>query len=155
MHFLSFGHLVSEIDTLKQSVWINLLHWNSVQTGTRKKIIHRIWFLPTSGISSCGICRHPLDFTFTVTLRGRPHWQSPVHDKDLIHKMYFLPTLFNFSLLGLQSYFRDGRMLTATELRRITDIFTKMFMDAHTKVNIQPSCVESPIYSPKCSWTLY
>jgi hypothetical protein len=35
---------------------------------------------------------------------------------------------------GLQSYFRDGRMLTATELRRVTEIFTKMFMDAHTKV---------------------
>ena len=25
-------------------------------------------------------------------------------------------------------------MLSGTELRRITDIFTKMFMDAHTKV---------------------
>jgi hypothetical protein len=36
---------------------------------------------------------------------------------------------------GLQSYFREGRMLTATELRRVTDIFTKMFMDAHTKVS--------------------
>jgi len=37
-------------------------------------------------------------------------------------------------LIGLQSYFREGRMLSATELRRVTDIFTKMFMDAHTKV---------------------
>jgi len=37
-------------------------------------------------------------------------------------------------LIGLQGYFRDGRMLTATELRRVTEIFTKMFMDAHTKV---------------------
>jgi len=37
-------------------------------------------------------------------------------------------------LIGLQSYFRDGRMLSATELRRVTEIFTKMFMDAHTKV---------------------
>jgi CLIP-associating protein 1/2 len=37
-------------------------------------------------------------------------------------------------LIGLQSYFRDGRMLSGTELRRVTEIFTKMFMDAHTKV---------------------
>jgi len=37
-------------------------------------------------------------------------------------------------LIGLQSYFRDGRMLSASELKRVTDIFTKMFMDAHTKV---------------------
>lgn len=37
-------------------------------------------------------------------------------------------------LIGLQYYFRDGRMLSATELRRVTEIFTRMFMDAHTKV---------------------
>jgi CLIP-associating protein 1/2 len=37
-------------------------------------------------------------------------------------------------LVGLQSYFREGRLLSATELRRVTEIFTKMFMDAHTKV---------------------
>merc|ERR1719228_1930169 len=33
-------------------------------------------------------------------------------------------------LIGLQSYFREGRMLSGSELRRVTDIFTKMFMDA-------------------------
>ncbi|MCP3662073.1 MAG: hypothetical protein GY696_06180 [Gammaproteobacteria bacterium] len=38
-------------------------------------------------------------------------------------------------LIGLQGYFREGRLLSATELRRVTDIFTKMFMDAHTKVS--------------------
>ena len=37
-------------------------------------------------------------------------------------------------LIGLQSYFREGRMLSGSELKRVTDIFTKMFMDAHTKV---------------------
>jgi len=37
-------------------------------------------------------------------------------------------------LIGLQCFFREGRMLSGSELRRITDIFTKMFMDAHTKV---------------------
>ncbi|XP_071744947.1 CLIP-associating protein 1-B isoform X18 [Lepeophtheirus salmonis] len=37
-------------------------------------------------------------------------------------------------LIGLQAYFRDGRTLAAKELRRVTEIFTKMFMDAHTKV---------------------
>jgi len=37
-------------------------------------------------------------------------------------------------LIGLQAYFREGRLLSATELRRVTEIFTKMFMDAHTKV---------------------
>ena len=34
----------------------------------------------------------------------------------------------------MQSYFREGRMLSGSELKRITEIFTKMFMDAHTKV---------------------
>lgn len=37
-------------------------------------------------------------------------------------------------LLGLQAYFQAGNILSASELRRITDIFTKMFMDSHTKV---------------------
>ena len=37
-------------------------------------------------------------------------------------------------LIGLQSFFREGRMLSGSELKRVTDIFTKMFMDAHTKV---------------------
>ena len=37
-------------------------------------------------------------------------------------------------LIGLQCYFKDGRMLTGSELRRVTEIFARMFMDAHTKV---------------------
>merc|ERR1712223_2217486 len=36
-------------------------------------------------------------------------------------------------LMGLQMYFRDARLLSATELRRVTEIFTRMFSDAHTK----------------------
>lgn len=36
--------------------------------------------------------------------------------------------------MGLQLYFRDARLLSATELRRVTEIFTRMFSDAHTKV---------------------
>ena len=31
-------------------------------------------------------------------------------------------------------YFRDGRLLSGSELRRVTEIFGRMFMDAHTKV---------------------
>ncbi|CAL7941324.1 unnamed protein product [Xylocopa violacea] len=37
-------------------------------------------------------------------------------------------------LLGLQHFLLNGNTLTATELRNVTDIFTKMFMDSHTKV---------------------
>ncbi|XP_032456682.1 CLIP-associating protein 1 isoform X14 [Nasonia vitripennis] len=37
-------------------------------------------------------------------------------------------------LLGLQHYLASGFTLSATELRKITDIFAKMFMDSHTKV---------------------
>ncbi|XP_014598882.1 PREDICTED: CLIP-associating protein 1 isoform X12 [Polistes canadensis] len=37
-------------------------------------------------------------------------------------------------LLGLQHFLANGRTLTASELRKVTDIFTKMFMDSHTKV---------------------
>ncbi|XP_025994233.1 CLIP-associating protein 2 isoform X6 [Solenopsis invicta] len=37
-------------------------------------------------------------------------------------------------LVGLQHYLSSGNTLTTTDLRRVTDIFTKMFMDSHTKV---------------------
>ncbi|XP_018399672.1 PREDICTED: CLIP-associating protein 1-A isoform X2 [Cyphomyrmex costatus] len=37
-------------------------------------------------------------------------------------------------LVGLQHYLSNGKTLTTTDLRRVTDIFTKMFMDSHTKV---------------------
>lgn len=37
-------------------------------------------------------------------------------------------------LVGLQHFLVNGNTLTATELRKITDIFAKMFMDSHTKV---------------------
>lgn len=37
-------------------------------------------------------------------------------------------------LVGLQHFLSSGNTLTTTELRRVTDIFTKMFMDSHTKV---------------------
>jgi len=37
-------------------------------------------------------------------------------------------------LMGLQMYFRDARLLSASELKRVTEIFTRMFSDAHTKV---------------------
>lgn len=38
-------------------------------------------------------------------------------------------------LVGLQNYFQNGNALTGSELKRVTDIFTKMFMDSHTKVS--------------------
>ncbi|KAK0076346.1 hypothetical protein PV325_005547 [Microctonus aethiopoides] len=37
-------------------------------------------------------------------------------------------------LIDLQQFLINGNTLTATELRKVTDIFTKMFMDSHTKV---------------------
>ncbi|XP_064471779.1 CLIP-associating protein 1-like isoform X2 [Ornithodoros turicata] len=37
-------------------------------------------------------------------------------------------------LLGLLSALRSGRTLSVPELKRVTDMFTKMFMDPHTKV---------------------
>lgn len=36
--------------------------------------------------------------------------------------------------MDLQQFLINGNTLTGTELRQITDIFTKMFMDSHTKV---------------------
>lgn len=39
-------------------------------------------------------------------------------------------------LLALYSFLRSSSMLTGSELKRVTEIFTKMFMDAHTKVRI-------------------
>ncbi|KAJ9581531.1 hypothetical protein L9F63_023287, partial [Diploptera punctata] len=37
-------------------------------------------------------------------------------------------------LVGLQAYFQNGNALTGSELKRVTEIFTKMFMDSQTKV---------------------
>ncbi|XP_076310026.1 CLIP-associating protein 1-B-like isoform X5 [Tachypleus tridentatus] len=37
-------------------------------------------------------------------------------------------------LIGLCALLRSSRMLSLEELKRVTDIFTKMFMDPHTKV---------------------
>lgn len=37
-------------------------------------------------------------------------------------------------LVGLQLYLQAGNVLSPTDLKRITEIFTKMFMDSHTKV---------------------
>ena len=39
-----------------------------------------------------------------------------------------------FVCLTNKTIFLFFRMLSATELRRVTEIFTRMFMDAHTKV---------------------
>ncbi|XP_075218993.1 CLIP-associating protein isoform X2 [Lycorma delicatula] len=37
-------------------------------------------------------------------------------------------------LVGLQSYLQAGNLLQPSDLKRVTDNFTKMFMDSHTKV---------------------
>ncbi|KAH7984827.1 hypothetical protein HPB51_026913 [Rhipicephalus microplus] len=37
-------------------------------------------------------------------------------------------------LLGLLSVLRSGRTLSLPDLKKVTDMFTKMFMDPHTKV---------------------
>ncbi|KAL0107128.1 hypothetical protein PUN28_015567 [Cardiocondyla obscurior] len=37
-------------------------------------------------------------------------------------------------LVSLQHYLNNGNTLTTADLRRVTDIFAKMFMDSHTKV---------------------
>ncbi|XP_037076913.1 CLIP-associating protein 1-A-like [Pollicipes pollicipes] len=37
-------------------------------------------------------------------------------------------------LLSFRTVLRSNRMLTASELHRVTELFTKMFMDTHTKV---------------------
>ena len=37
-------------------------------------------------------------------------------------------------LMALRVFLRGSTTLTATQLRRVTEIFGKMFMDPHTKV---------------------
>lgn len=37
-------------------------------------------------------------------------------------------------LQALQAFFRAGHCLSHIELKKVTDIFTKIFMDPHTKV---------------------
>lgn len=39
-------------------------------------------------------------------------------------------------LQALQAYFRSGRMLSSIELKKVTDIFSKIFMDPHTKASV-------------------
>lgn len=37
-------------------------------------------------------------------------------------------------LVGLQRYLQSGHKLSLQDLRQVTTIFTKIFMDSHTKV---------------------
>lgn len=39
-------------------------------------------------------------------------------------------------LVGLQAWLQAGNTLDPTQLKLITECFTKMFMDSHTKVGI-------------------
>ena len=42
-------------------------------------------------------------------------------------------------LIALHSFLKGSSLLSGSELKRITEVFTKMFMDAHTKVIIMPN----------------
>jgi CLIP-associating protein 1/2 len=42
-------------------------------------------------------------------------------------------------LVGLQALLRSQRQLSASELRKVTDSFTKMFTDPHTKARTRTS----------------
>lgn len=68
--------------------------------------------------------------------RERLYWDPMVHDiGDIIANCASTHWADRKDgLIGLQGYFRDGRMLSGSELRRVTEIFGRMFMDAHTKV---------------------
>lgn len=37
-------------------------------------------------------------------------------------------------LVALQEWLKSGNTLSPIELKRVTEIFTRMFMDSHTKV---------------------
>ncbi|KAJ8686484.1 hypothetical protein QAD02_022278 [Eretmocerus hayati] len=59
----------------------------------------------------------PKDIKEIIEICGHKHWADRKE-----------------GLLGLQHYLANGFALNATDLRKITDIFSKMFMDSHTKV---------------------
>lgn len=46
-------------------------------------------------------------------------------------------------LVGLQAWLQAGNTLDPTQLKLITECFTKMFMDSHTKVSYSFSTVPS------------
>ncbi|XP_043280506.1 CLIP-associating protein 1-A isoform X2 [Venturia canescens] len=67
----------------------------------------------------------------------RDHWdQSIVKDiKEIIENCGRNPwTNRKEGLIGLHNFLSNGNTLSASELRKVTDIFAKMFMDSHTKV---------------------
>ncbi|KAB7504085.1 CLIP-associating protein 2, partial [Armadillidium nasatum] len=68
----------------------------------------------------------------------REAWDSPVKNAD-VNEIILCCASTHWAdrkegLVGLHSYLRGSNVLSGSELRRITDLFTKMFMDTHTKV---------------------
>merc|ERR1719414_1487384 len=80
--------------------------------------------------------RRTSDYGLWTDSRERLHWDPAVQDiGEIIANCASTHWADRKDgLIGLQLYFRDARLLSATELRRVTEIFTRMFSDAHTKV---------------------
>merc|ERR1712223_817655 len=80
--------------------------------------------------------RRTSDYGLWTDSRERLHWDPTSQDIDEIIANCASTHWADRKdgLMGLQMYFRDARLLSATELRRVTEIFTRMFSDAHTKV---------------------
>ncbi|KAH8023170.1 hypothetical protein HPB51_011284 [Rhipicephalus microplus] len=76
------------------------------------------------------------DRSFSSYNRGGYEGHIPVQDVPTILK--HLSSIHwsdrKEGLLGLLSVLRSGRTLSLPDLKKVTDMFTKMFMDPHTKV---------------------
>merc|ERR1719412_1555767 len=85
---------------------------------------------------STDYARRTSDYGLWTDSRERLHWDPAVQDiGEIIANCASTHWADRKDgLIGLQLYFRDARLLSATELRRVTEIFTRMFSDAHTKV---------------------
>merc|ERR1719412_2419544 len=85
---------------------------------------------------STDYARRTSDYGLWTDSRERLHWDPAVQDiGEIIANCASTHWADRKDgLMGLQMYFRDARLLSATELRRVTEIFTRMFSDAHTKV---------------------
>ena len=75
------------------------------------------------------LCQHPLGWP-----EGRFNGLANVFPVRLFFREIasFISKLSSFNNFFYN--FRDARLLSASELKRVTEIFTRMFSDAHTKV---------------------
>ncbi|KAH9362096.1 hypothetical protein HPB48_002074 [Haemaphysalis longicornis] len=90
---------------------------------------------PNSSVESRGRARRRHELAQQLLAAGRPVGAAPMDVPSIVKHLSSIHwSDRKEGLLGLLSVRRSGRTLSLPDLKKVTDMFTKMFMDPHTKV---------------------